>query len=423
MRTAKMIPELCGYKPLILQRVERHVVKKNDPNYEAIDHLCFMSKNLYNYTNYLLRQSFFNNRVLPKEFDIVKEFHDTHNYDYYNMCGNTNQQCIKLLYKNWKSFFKATKEYNKDPSKFLGKPKMPKYKDKKKGRNVVIFTYSDSRIKDGYLYVNGKSGIGRIKTNVVKEQYKQTRIVPQCGCYIIEVIYEIEQEPLELNPKNYLSIDLGVNNLATCYDNHDNISFIINGRIVKSINQYYNKKKAVLMSYVGDRGTSNRIQKLTTDRNNKINNYMHNASRMIIDYCVYHNIGTIVIGHNDGWKQEVKTGKKNNQNFVSIPFNKLISQIQYKAENVGITCIVVEESYTSKVDHLALEEMCHHDKYIGKRKKRGLFKSSTGRAFNADLNGAVGILRKVIDESQFIEIVNRGFVTNPFRVNPLIKIW
>ena len=422
MRTAKMIPELCGYEPLILQRVERHVVKKNDPYYEAIDNLCFMSKNLYNYTNYLLRQSFFNNKAFPKEFDVVKEFHDTHNYDYYNMCGNTNQQCIKLLYKNWKSFFKATKEYNKDPSKFLGKPKMPKYKNKD-GRNVVIFTYSDSRIKDGYLYVNGKSGIGRIKTNVVKEQYKQTRIVPQCGCYIIEVIYEIEQEPLELNPKNYLSIDLGVNNLATCYDNHDNISFIINGRIVKSINQYYNKKKAVLMSYVGDRGTSNRIQKLTTDRNNKINNYMHNASRMIIDYCVYHNIGIIVIGHNDGWKQECNNGKKNNQNFISIPFNKLISQIQYKAENVGITCIITEESYTSKVDHLALEEMCHHDKYAGNRKKRGLFKSSTGKALNADLNGAVGILRKVIDESQFIEIVNRGFVTNPIRVNPLIKIW
>ena len=418
-----MIPELCGNKPLILQRVERHVVKKNDPNYGAIDHLCFMSKNLYNCTNYLLRQAFFSNKVLPKEFDIVKEFHDTHNYDYYNMCGNTNQQCIKLLYKNWKSFFKATKEYNKDPSKFLGKPKIPKYKDKKKGRNVVIFTYVDSRIKDGYLYVNSKSGIGRIKTNVVKEQYKQTRIVPQSGCYIIEVIYEIKQEQLGLNHNNYLSIDLGVNNLVTCYDSHDNISFIINGRIVKSINQYYNKKKAVLMSYVGDRGTSNRLQKLSVDRNNKINNYMHNASRMIIDYCVYHNIGTIVIGHNDGWKQGYDKGKKNNQNFVSIPFNKLVSQIQYKAENVGITCIITEESYTSKVDHLALEEMCHHDKYVGNRKKRGLFRSSTGKAFNADLNGAVGILRKVIDESQFIEIVNRGFVTNPFKVNPLIKIW
>lgn len=418
-----MIPELCGYEPLILQRVERHVVKKNDPNFKAIDHLCFMSKNLYNYTNYLLRQSFFSNKVLPKEFDMIKEFHSTHNYDYYNMCGNTNQQCIKLLFKNWKSFFKATKEYNKDPFKFLGKPKIPKYKDKKKGRNVVIFTYSDSRIKDGYLYVNSRSGIGRIKTNVVKEQYKQTRIVPQCGCYIIEVIYEIEQEQLGLNPNNYLSIDIGVNNLATCYDSHANIAFIINGRIVKSINQYYNKKKAVLMSYVGDRGTSNRIQKLTVDRNNKINNYMHNASRMIIDYCVYHNIGTIVIGHNDGWKQEYDKSKANNQNFISIPFNKLISQIQYKAENAGVTCIITEESYTSKVDHLALEEMCHHDKYIGNRNKRGLFKSSTGKALNADLNGAVGILRKVIDESRFIEIVNRGFVTNPFKVNPLIKIW
>lgn len=287
MRISKMTPELCGDESLILQRVERHVVTKNDQNYDAIDQLCFMSKNLYNYTNYLLRQAFFNNGSLPKEFDIIKDFHDTHNYDYYNMCGNTNQQCIKLLYKNWKAFFKATKEYNRDSSKFLGKPKPPKYKDKKKGRNTVIFTYSDSRIKDGYLYVNSKSGIGRIKTNVSKEQYKQTRIVPQCGCYVIEVIYEIQQEQLGLNSNNYLSIDLGVNNLATCYDSHDNISFIINGKIVKSINQYYNKKKSVLMSYVGDRGTSNRIQKLTAKRNNKINNYMHNASRTIIDYCIY----------------------------------------------------------------------------------------------------------------------------------------
>ena len=418
-----MIPKLCGDEPLILKRVERHVVTKTDQNYDAIDHLCFMSKNLYNYTNYLLRQAFFNDGSLPKEFDIVKDFHDTHNYDYYNMCGNTNQQCIKLLYKNWKSFFKATKEYNRDSSKFFGKPKPPKYKDKKKGRNTVIFTYSDSRIKDGYLYVNSKSGIGRIKTNVTKEQYKQTRIVPQCGCYVIEVIYEIPQEQLGLNSNNYLSIDLGVNNLATCYDSHDNISFIINGKIVKSINQYYNKKKSVLMSYIGDRGTSNRIQKLTIKRNNKINNYMHNASRMIIDYCIYHNIGTIVIGHNDGWKQKIETGKKNNQNFVSIPFNKLISQIQYKAENVGITCIITEESYTSKVDHLALEEMRHHEKYIGKRKMRGLFKSSTGKAVNADLNGAVGILRKVVDESYFVKIANRGFVTNPIKVNALVKIW
>lgn len=418
-----MIPELCGYEPLILQRVERHVVKKNDPNFKAIDHLCFMSKNLYNYTNYLLRQSFFKSGVLPKEFDVVKEFHDTHNFDYYNMCGNTNQQCIKLLYKNWKSFFKATKEYNKDPSKFLGKPKMPRYKDRGRGRNVVTFTYSDSRIRDGYLFVNSKSYIGKIKTNVTNEQYKQTRIVPQSGCYIIEVIYEIQQEQLGLNSNNYLSIDLGVDNLATCYDSHDNLSFIINGKIVKSINQYYNKKKAVLMSYVGDRGTSNRIQKLTVDRNNKINNYMHNASRMIIDYCVYHNIGTIIIGHNDGWKQNSNIGDKNNQNFVSIPFNKLISQIQYKAENVGINYIIVEESYTSKVDHLALEEMCHHDEYSGKRVHRGLFKSSTGKVINADLNGALGILRKVIGESRFTEIVDRGQVTCPIKANALIKIW
>lgn len=405
-----------------LQRVERHVINKNNINYKAIDTLCSKSKNLYNYVNYIIRQSFIADSTIPGENELTKQFRDKHDEVYYDMCGNTNQCCIKLLYKNWKSFFKAIKGYSKNPSKYLGRPKLPDYKDKN-GKNIVIFTYSDSRIKNGYLYVNHKAGIGPIRTAVTNEQFKQVRFVPQSNCYIVEIIYETSQVDLDLNKENYLAIDLGINNFATCYDSHANIAFIINGKIIKSMNQYYNKKKSILISYIGDKGTSNRLKQLDLKRYNKINDYMHNASRRIIDYCIGHNIGTIVVGHNKGWKQETNTGKANNQKFVSIPYNKFIQQLQYKSEYVNIQVIVIEESYTSKIDHLALEPMQKQDEYMGKRIHRGLFKSSTGKIINADLNGAVGILRKVIDESQFIEIVNRGFVTNPVKVNPLAKIF
>ena len=406
----------------ILQRVERHVVNKNDINYKAIDTLCGKSKNLYNYVNYIIRQSFIADSTIPEEYELTKQLRDKHDEVYYDMCGNTNQCCIKLLYKNWKSFFRAIKDYSKNPSKYLGRPKLPGYKDKN-SKNIVIFTYSDSRIKNGYLYVNHKSGIGPIKTAVTNEQFKQVRFVPQSSCYIIEIVYETNQVDLNLNKENYLSIDLGIDNFATCYDSHANIAFIINGKIIKSMNQYYNKKKSILMSYIGDKGTSNRLKQLDLKRYNKINDYMHNTSRRIIDYCIGHNIGTIVVGHNKGWKQETNIGKTNNQKFVSIPYDKFIQQLQYKGEDVNIQVIVIEESYTSKIDHLALEPMQKQDNYMGKRIHRGLFKSSTGKVVNADLNGAVGILRKVIDEPQFVEIINRGFVTNPVKVNPLAKIF
>ncbi len=225
-----------------MQRVEKHIITKNNQNYKSIDYLCLMSKNLYNYTNYIIRQSFLHTGEFLNENELVKKFRNRHNFDYYNMCGNTNQQCVKQLFVNWKAFFKANKAYKQDKNKFLGKPKLPSYKNKK-GRNLVIFTYSDSRIKGGYLYVNKKANILPIKTKVTPEQLKQVRIIPQSNCYVIEIIYENGIKNLKLNKDNYLSIDLGINNFATCYNSHANKAFIINGKIIKSINQYFNKKK------------------------------------------------------------------------------------------------------------------------------------------------------------------------------------
>ena len=403
-----------------VKRIEKHIITKNNQNYKAIDYLCLMSKNLYNYTNYVTRQSFLHTGKFLNDSELIKKFRARHNFDYYNMCGNTNQLCVQQLFNDWKSFFKAIKAYKNDKSKFLSKPKMPAYKNKN-GRNLVVFTYNDARIKGEYLYVNKKANILPIKTKIKNSQLKQVRLVPQTNCYVVEVVYETTTDDLCLNKDNYLSIDLGIDNFATCYDSHANKTFIINGKTIKSINQYFNKKRSLLMSYVGDKGTSNKLKNLIFKRNNKINNYLHNSSKFIINYCIQNDIGTIIIGHNKNWKQNSNLGKVNNQKFASIPFNTFIQQLQYKSENVGITCIITEESYTSKVDHSVKETMCHHEVYSGKRIKRGLFRMSNSKVINADLNGAIGILRKVVDESYFDKIINRGFVINPVKVNPLTK--
>ena len=184
------------------------------------------------------------------------------------------------------------------------------------------------------------------------------------------------------------------------------------------MNQFYNKKLAEMKSHLeicNSKKTSKRVEKLTYRRNNKIDYYFHCISKKIIDLCLAKKIGNIVIGHNSNWKQKCNMRKDNNQNFVCIPFNKLISMIQYKGEFQGIDVIIVEESYTSKCDHLANEEMRYHEQYLGRRTKRGWFKSSTGRALNADINGAVGIIRKRngFSDAQILSLRDRGDVVSP----------
>ena len=237
---------------------------------------------------------------------------------------------------------------------------------------------------------------------------------------IEEQIYKIEvPDPIKSN-NSYLSIDLGVNNFATCFDNSDNSSFIIKGEVIKSYNQYFNKKKSQLQSQlkiINNKYSSKRLNRLSQKRDNKINDFMHKASHYLVNYCLQNGIWNIVVGHNKEWKQDLNIGKINNQKFTSIPFNRFINQLKYKCENYGINFILTEESYTSKIDHLAGESFGHKDDYLGKRIHRGLFKCNNGKVINADVNGAIGILRKVIDASQFTEIINRGFVTNPNKIN------
>lgn len=396
-----------------MNRVERHVVI----NKEA-DGLCFLSKNLYNYANYCLRQSFTKTGKLPKEYDLTGRFAKRHQPDYKALPSQTSQQIIKLLYKNWKSFFASIKDYKKNPSKYLGRPKLPKYKDKQ-GRNIVVFTGQQCSLKNGYIHFP-KKVLKPLKTKV--DNIVQVRIVPEATCYIIEVVYKKEVINHEnLKESSVLAIDLGLNNLATCVNNVGKQPFIINGKPLKSINQYSNKLRAKYMSFIGDRGKSRNLNRITLKRNNMIANYLHHTSRYIVDYCISNDIGTIIVGHNKEWKQEINIGRRNNQNFVNIPFNTLIQQLEYKAEENGIKVIQTEESYTSKIDHFAFEEMKHQERYLGKRVKRGLFQSSTGCLINADVNGAIGIARKVTGNSFVKEIISRGQALCPLKLHNLIK--
>ncbi len=400
--------------------VERHIVIKNSDNFKIIDELSFKSKNLYNYCNFILRQRFFENQKLEKdkrlyvdEYDLTTQLAKEKQPDYCSLPSQTSQQIIKLLFKNWKSFYKLckTKDLN-------GRPRPPKYKDKLKGRNIIVFTNQQCKLKDGFIkFPKKKCSINSIQTKV--SNFQQVRIIPQCGCYVIEVVYNKEKEERnDLNEKLYLGIDLGINNLATLIINSgDKNPVLINGRTLKSINQFYNKKKSVLMNYVGNKGTSNRLKKLELKRRNKINDYIHKTSRFIIKYCIENKIKNIVIGNNKEWKQNIDIGKVNNQKFVYIPYAKLIQQIQYKSELVGVNIIINEESYTSKIDHLVLEKLEKQEVYLGKRVHRGLFQSSIGKLINADVNGSIGILRKVIGDDFIKNLIDRGFAENPIRID------
>ena len=394
-----------------VQRTE--IVMLKGKNLKEAQHWCHLAKNLYNSANYEMRQSFIA-RNRKSGYQISTEFAKNNQPDYRALPAQCSQQIINLLEKNWKSFFKSIKDWKKNPKKYKGRPKLPKYKDKD-GCFPILFAKQSFGKKFDYLKFP-KVMKFKIKTRISLEQIKQVRIIPEATCFKCEIIYEKEIKQNEnLKFENKMSIDLGVNNLATMYSNVDGKSFIMNGKPLKSINQFYNKKLAKLKSLVG-KSSSKRIKNFTKRRNFKVKDYLHKASRLIVNLCIQNNIGHLIVGHNKNWKQEINIGKRNNQHFVGIPFLMLQNQLKYKCKEVGIIYQETEESYTSKCDHLANEEMKHHDNYLGKRVHRGLFQSSRGKLLNADVNGAIGIMRKVINDDAW-RPVDRVVALNPVRIN------
>ncbi len=381
-----------------MQLVEQHVIRNGDPRYEIIDKAAFASKNLYNAANYLVRQSFiFEHRYLgyASVYHLLKQ-HEV----YRALPCKVSNDVLRLLDKNWKSFFKACEAYREHPEQFQGRPKLPKYKHKTEGRNILIYdiqALSKTALKQGVI---APSQLG-ITVQTKQTKVKQVRIVPKSTHYVIEVVYEQEPEQASVDASLVAGIDLGLNNLATITSNKFGFTpRIINGRPLKSLNQWYNKRSADLQSQLPDQQyTSRHLERLTDKRNRRVNHILHAASRRLVAFLVSEGIGTLVIGHNPDWKQEANMGKRTNQNFVCIPHARFIQMLTYKCELVGIRVIVTEESYTSKCSFLDNEPIGKHEQYAGKRIKRGLFRSADGHCYNADVNGSLNIIRKVVPDA------------------------
>jgi putative transposase len=397
-----------------MKLVQRHLIKFNKKNYLAFDKLAFLSKNLYNCAVYLNRQAFFSHQP----FLTMTELHHAlkTSADYQALPAKVSQLVLKQVEKTFKSYQKAEEQFKKSPNKFTGEPKLPRYKDKKKGRNVLTYNYqaiSKKALKQGLIKLSGTNL--EFKTNL--KEVLEVRIIPKSGAYYLEIVYE-QPSPPSQEGERYAFVDLGLNNLAAVTSNIPEFKpTLLCGKALKSCNQKYNKTLAKLKSELPSlQKTSKRIQGLTLKRNCQVDYYLHTASKYIIDKLLAHQINLLVIGQNQGWKQNLNIGDRNNQSFVNIPHSRFIEQLTYKAILVGIKVITTNESYTSKCSFLDLEPIGKQEKYLGKRVKRGLFRSSSGYLYGADINGSLNIGRKVVGEVAFSKNPIERLVVSPVRV-------
>lgn len=384
--------------------VEKHIIRSGKYFNQLIE-ITRLSKNLYNSGLYAVRQHYFEHKKFLNYVNLNNMFVEQKQQDYYKLPAKVSQQTLKMVEQNFKSFFGSLK------SEKTKKVKIPKYLDKNSSFLTIWTNQAVSLKKKGYLKLSGTDVY--IKTDI--DHINQVRVVPRNNELVVEILYEVREKDLKKDNGKYSSIDLGINNLMTLSGNTTE-PIIVNGKPLKSINQYYNKKKSEIqgkLETINKTKKSKKLNKLTNKRNNKINDYLHKSSKIIINHLVSKDICTLIVGYNQYWKQEINIGKKNNQNFVSIPYLKLLNMLEYKCKKEGINFVKNEESYTSKCSFIDGEEIKKHTKYLGKRIKRGLFESASGKLINADLNGSLNILKKVVGEFQYpIEVCSTPKVIN-----------
>ena len=399
----------------IITLTERHVINENHVLFEECDKLSFLAKNLYNATLYVQRQSFFDsNSKFLNYYDVNKIFTTGNQVDYRMLPAKVSKQVQMLVDKNFKSYFALVKKKNKGN---YDKPvKIPRYLNKTNGRFVVPYPKDALSLKnEGFVKLSKTSIV--IPTKIDSESITGARIVPKGNHYIIEILYDVIKQEIEPSYDRVAFIDPGLNNLMTITSNVFN-PILYNGRYVKSINQLANKMNAneqskrkpwkvnsttsnefrikQLVSPKLGKGTSKLTKSIWNKRYNRINDYFHKVTTDLMNHLVSYNIKTVIFGHNIGQKQDIDLGKFTNQNFVNIPFTKLISMLEYKCQLAGINFVVSEESYTSLCSFVDNEVICKHDNYQGKRIKRGLFKTSNNLFINADVNGSLNIGRKYL---------------------------
>jgi putative transposase len=419
-----------------MQLTEQHVIDRNDPRFAVIDDTAFKSKNLYNAALYLIRQSFiFEEKYL--NYQEVQRRMQSHEA-YKALPAKVSQQILMLLEKNWTAFFGACKAYKEDPSKFTGRPKLPKYKHKTEGRNLLVYTLQ--ALSGGQTLHKGP-GKGALQQGIIKpsllpieiktqqdpRQIDQVRIVPRNGYYVVEVVYTKESVQAKVDPSFCAAIDPGVTNLAAIATNREGFTpRLVNGRTLKTHNQWYNKRMKELKKQLPKEGrerVTKQMERIANKRNRQVDHYLHAASKRVVEFLIENGIGTVIIGKNPLWKQECEMGRKNNQNFVSIPHARFIDMITYKAQLVGIQVEMQEESYTSKASFLDLDpiptykpddEAVH--RFSGRRVKRGLYRAKGKRFLNADINGAYNILRKSRPDAFSKAKGVAGYVVHPLRL-------
>ncbi|MGH2479737.1 MAG: RNA-guided endonuclease InsQ/TnpB family protein, partial [Ktedonobacteraceae bacterium] len=368
-----------------MKLVEQHIVKRSDPRYATIEQAAFAAKNLYNQALYQIRQAFIHEgKYLP----YAEIFHRLKHHEAYRaLPAKVSNSLLIQLHKNWVGFFEGMEAWRLDPSKFLGRQRIPGYKDKQKGRFLLI--YDKQALGKRAFKKTGKlipSGLAiEIATKKKWEQIDQVRIVPQGSCYVIEVVYTVAEQQASVDPNLIAALDLGVDQLAALTSTKPGfVPRLINGHPLKDYNHYYNQQRAHHQRRLAkqNRKTSHQLEQLTTKRTRRVNHYLHTASRRIIDLLVEEGIGTLVIGLNRQWKQEVNLGRRNNQSFVQIPHSRFIEMLEYKAKLVGMRVIVREESYTSKASFLDRDKIPTYDPnrtekpvFSGKREERGLYRA------------------------------------------------
>lgn len=421
---------------------EEHQIKRSRQKdlFREIDEYCYRAKNLHNATNYLIRQCDRIHRKLQSE----KELEDwerqmleqiNEGIRLYNTgreekkqlryVGNDNgfiadayflswylkdsqeykampyatcsQICIQELCRSWKSYYKALPAFLENPDTFTGRPQKPGYLDPKEGRDWLVITSQNFHPKaDGYIQMPGFLKGIRIKAR--HDNVRQLRIRTEKDRIRILLIYEVKEPSIEKasSGRSVMGIDLGVNNLITAVWDSDHEPVILNGKAAKSINQFYNKERAKLQAACkkgNNKDNTRRISGLSRRRNNKIRDYLHKASRMVVDLAKTTDTGLIIIGNNKGWKQKVNLGNRTNQVFVSIPYLHLINMIRYKAALAGIVVKVVTESFTSGTSYLDGESPQKEFYDKSRRIHRGLFQSNDRKSINADVNAAYQIMK------------------------------
>ena len=409
--------------------VKQQVKHLSKDDYRAIKELCHVAKNLANEAIYNVRQYYLTEGKFLKYEKNYVLLKNSSNYKTLN--SNMAQQILKEVDGSFKSFFGLLKLAKQGKYAFKD-CKLPHYLPKDGYTTLVI----------GFVRLNGNKLILpfsnsfkkthkpieiKIPSILLDKKIKEIRILPKAHARFFEIqyIYEAEHTQRNLNKNNALALDLGVNNLVTAVSNHGR-SFIIDGRRLKSINQWFNKENARLQSikdkqHFGKK-TTNRQKAIARDRNNKVNDYMSKAARKVIDYCIANDIGTLVVGYNVTFQRGSHMGKQNNQSFVNIPYGLLRDKLSYLCELNSITYVEQEESYTSKASFWDKDDIPVYNndnpkdyEFSGKRIHRGLYKTATGKIFNADVNGALNIMRKssVVDISI---LYGRGEVDTPVRI-------